>query len=99
MCPDMGAGVEGIYVVWVGSPFCFAAVDDDDVASPEGGGVAAAFVGRRGRGCWEGGYEGPFEDFEIEAVDVVEDCPTLASNVQMEEKGRGRERQERERSN
>jgi len=71
----MGSGIEGVDVVRIGPTFCFAAVDDDDVASPEGGGVAAALVGRWGGSCWDGGYEGPFEGFEVEAVDIVEDCP------------------------
>jgi hypothetical protein len=35
--PGVGAGVEGVDVVWVGATVVFAAVDEEDVGAPEGG--------------------------------------------------------------
>jgi len=66
VCP----GVEGVNVVWVGSGVGFAAVDDDDVVSPQGCTVTATFGGW-GRGIWQGCYEGPVERFQIETIDTV----------------------------
>lgn len=48
LSPGVGSGVEGVEIVGVGSSICFAAIDDDDVVSPEGGRVTAAFGWRRG---------------------------------------------------
>ena len=68
--PGVGADVEGVEVVGVGADVGFAAVDEDEVVSPEGGRVAAAFLGGWG-GMGERGDEGPDKGVEVEAVDTV----------------------------
>jgi hypothetical protein len=69
----VGAGVEGVDVVWVGATVVFAAVDEEDVGAPEGRRVAAAGVGGGGGGGGEGLDDGPGERMQVEAVDVVVD--------------------------
>ena len=49
--PDVGAGVKGVDIVGIRSSIGFAAVNYDDVVSPEGGAVATAF-GWWGRRVW-----------------------------------------------
>jgi hypothetical protein len=67
----VGSGVEGVDVIGVGSGIGFAAVDDDNVISPEGGAVTTAFC-RWGRRVWQGGDQGPLEGIQVKSVDMVE---------------------------
>jgi hypothetical protein len=70
--PCVVSGVEGVDIVRVGSCVSFTAVDYDDVVSPEGGTVAAAFCRWR-RAVWQRGDLGPNKGFQIETIYAIID--------------------------
>jgi len=70
--PTVGAGVESVDVVWIGSCVGLAPIDDYHVVAPEGGGMATAFCRWGGRvGQWS--YTCPFKGFDVETIHVVID--------------------------